>query len=79
MCFVGDKRYNDNTIIDLKFDWPIIYTDSSKSIHKNHNNVWDNKVHVLIAKMRSPTIFRSDLATFISKQFMVDLKFILPF
>ena len=36
---------------DCLFSWPIIYKDTLKSFHKNYNSVWDNKAHLLIAKM----------------------------
>ena len=39
-----------------KFDRPIIYTDSLKSIQKSHNNVWENKVYSLITKTQFPII-----------------------
>ena len=34
----------------LAMIWPIIYTDTFKSIDKNHNYVWDDEVHSLITK-----------------------------
>ena len=37
--------------IDRKFGWQIIFTNSWKSIRKNHNNASDNKAHSLIVKV----------------------------
>ena len=36
---------------DQKYNAPVIYMDSIKSIHKNYNIVWTSKSHSIIAKI----------------------------
>ena len=49
-CF--DKLRIGFIITNDDHSWSIIYIDIFISIHKNHNNVWDNKHHSLIVKTR---------------------------
>ena len=41
----------DSISDDQKYNAPVIYMDSIKSIHKNYNIAWTNKAHLIIAKV----------------------------
>ena len=47
--------YISITYIERKFGWLIIYLNTLMGIYRKHNNVWDNKAYLLVARTHFPS------------------------